>query len=62
MAGRFCTPALRLDEVSLTGKGRCALHTTDHFSVVVMGGWLDQNDASRTVEAAEPTLVTPDLP
>ena len=59
---RYHTPALRLDEVRLTGTGRCALHATDHFSVVVMGGWLDRNDASRTVEAAEPTLVTPDLP
>jgi AraC-like DNA-binding protein len=61
---RYHTPALRLDEVSLTGRGRCALHITDHssVSVVVTGGWLDRDDPARTVEAAAPTLVTPDLP
>jgi AraC-like DNA-binding protein len=59
---RYHTRALRLDEVSLTGRGRSTLHTTDHVSVVVTGGWMAREDATRPVEAAEPTLITPDLP
>ena len=39
---RYDAPALRLDEVSLTGTGRCALHATDHVTVVARGGWLDR--------------------